>query len=358
MPRLFAIAVLVVCAAGLLGQSADNARDDRAILADLKKVGANLARDKENATEARKLLEQLKNHVATAEKLLEEFEKNHPKSKLLAEARSAALKVLDESPDEAVQEKTIKMARALREVAARGSDHAAQADLILLTAEVNQLTKDLQSAAELKKAWARDGENLHKRIEGYLKEYPHYKPAMDVLAEVAELADAADGTRTRKLIQNAAAENFPDHPLAKAARREAAVGKEFEFDFIPVGGKKPTGLRDLRGKVVVLDFWASWCGPCKKEFPGLKALYEKHARDGLEIVGVNLDDKEQALIDCVRQFGLSWPQASGNAASNLADKWGIEAIPAMFVIDRKGRLRSVDGRGKLEKLIPELLAEK
>jgi len=358
MFRLFAIPALVLCVAGLPGQTSDKVREDKVILADLKKVVADLEKDKANATEAKKLREQLKTHVASAEGLLEEFEKNCPKSKLLAEARSAALKVLDESPDDAVEERAFKLAKALHEVAAQGSDQAAQADLVLLTVGVNQLTKDLKSPAELKKAWAKDGEQLHREIEAYLREYPRYKPAMDVLGEVAELAASADADKTKKLIQDAAVRNFPDHPLAKAFRREEAVGKEFEFDFIPVGGKKPTGVKDLRGKVVVLDFWASWCGPCRKEFPGLKALYEKHGKEGLEIIGVNLDDKEQLLTDAVKELGLSWPQASGNAASNLADKWGIEAIPALFVIDRKGKLRSVDARGKLEKLIPELLAEK
>lgn len=365
MSRLARISLLVLGVVSLFApvptqarQGADKVREDKVILADLKKIQADLEKDKENATELKKLTEQVKKHVESAQTLLEEFEKHHAKSNLLARARSAALKVLDESSDEAVQARAVKLARALRAGAEKGSDHAAQADLVLLNADFNKMVKDVAEVEELKKVWAKEGANLHKQIEDYLDTYPNYRPALDALGEIAEVAVAVGATRTRKRIVDAALKNFPDHSLAKAARREEAVGKEFDFDFTPVGSKKATGIKELRGKVVVLDFWASWCGPCKKEMPALKKLYEKHAKEGLEIVGVSLDDKEQALTDSVKDLGIPWPQVFGETASKLADKWGLDAIPAMFVIDRKGKLRSVDARGKLEKLIPDLLAEK
>jgi len=85
---------------------------------------------------------------------------------------------------------------------------------------------------------------------------------------------------------------------------------------------------------------------------------EKHGKDGLEVIGISLDEDVKDLKEFVKDNGLTWPQVVGKPASEFADKWGIEYIPVMFVVDRQGKLRSVDARDKLDKLIPQLLAEK
>ena len=185
-----------------------------------------------------------------------------------------------------------------------------------------------------------------------MKDHPKFEPALAHMEALLELTETVGATKTRRLILETVARDFPEHGLAKVYRREQAIGTVIDFAFTPVDAKKETSLKDLRGKVIVIDFWATWCGPCKKELPGLKKLYDKYGKEGLAVIGVSLDRKQSELTDYVKENEITWPQVVGKAASDFADKWGIDAIPAVFVIDRKGKLRSVEGRGKLEKLIP------
>jgi thiol-disulfide isomerase/thioredoxin len=359
MTRCLSSALLLL-AVGVCVVAADKPRDAKTILADLKKTLDAMEKDAKSIEDPKKLAEQMRGHVKTGQKLLAEFEKAHPKSPLLSEVRSQALTILEQSPDPGILDKVMAVARHLKDGAAKGSEHAAQADLALLNGEVATILKDADSSAQLKTIWTKNGDKLHKMIKDYLMAYPKYTPALPHLTELSDMAKVAGATKTRLLILETVTKQFPDEPLAKDYKREQAVGTVINFEFTPVGGKKATSLKDLRGKVVVLDFWATWCGPCKKEIPGLKKLYANHAKEGLEILGISLDDpdKLKEVVAFVKDNEMPWPQVTGKQAAEFADKWGIDAIPAMFVIDRKGKLRSVEARGKLEKLIPELLAEK
>ena len=121
----------------------------------------------------------------------------------------------------------------------------------------------------------------------------------------------------------------------------------------------------LKGKVVVVDFWATWCGPCVAELPAMKKLYEKFHGQGVEFLGVSLDQpKEQGGLDALKKFvkeqEIRWPQYYQGKGweSDFSRSWGINSIPTMFLVDQDGKLVSVEARGKLAKLIPELLAKK
>ena len=101
---------------------------------------------------------------------------------------------------------------------------------------------------------------------------------------------------------------------------------------------KTVDLKKLKGKVVVVNFWATWCGPCKAEIPGMVKIYDKYKSKGLEIVGISLD---QGGWDDVRPFlqkiRVSYPVVLGN--QQVADDYGgISAIPTTFVVDRKGKV--------------------
>jgi thiol-disulfide isomerase/thioredoxin len=93
-----------------------------------------------------------------------------------------------------------------------------------------------------------------------------------------------------------------------------------------------------KGKVVVIDFWATWCGPCKKEIPGYVRLQKKYAGDGLVIVGVSLDNGSAVVKKFVKQYGVDYPVVMGDDAVQKAFG-GVDAYPMTFIIDREGMIR-------------------
>jgi len=124
---------------------------------------------------------------------------------------------------------------------------------------------------------------------------------------------------------------------------------------------KPVRLKDYKGKVVLLDFWASWCAPCIKEFPSLVKLRERYKDKGFEIIGVNMDSKvskAEKFLD--KHEEIVWPNVLDILAEDtpVSDLYGVVPLPATFLIDRKGVVRYVDITGeRLEKAVEVLLKE-
>lgn len=105
------------------------------------------------------------------------------------------------------------------------------------------------------------------------------------------------------------------------------------------GGK--VSLAQYRGKVVVLNFWASWCAPCRAESPTLEALYEKHKKSGMRFLGVNIKDDRTAAQAFVRKQKIAYPSLydqSGEVALGFRDTVPPKAIPSTIVVDAKGRV--------------------
>lgn len=152
-------------------------------------------------------------------------------------------------------------------------------------------------------------------------------------------------------------------PTSDALARMDLVGLEAPafVNVTPLGGA-PTSVASLRGKVVILDFWASWCGPCKLIAPRLGALRDRYGAQGLAVVGVTTDAPEPAAHYAEKQH-LKYPSVSDHAGeTNRA--YGIVALPTMVVVDKKGVVREVfvgfDGgsEARLEAEVKKLLAEK
>lgn len=102
---------------------------------------------------------------------------------------------------------------------------------------------------------------------------------------------------------------------------------------------QPVRSDQFKGKVVVVDFWATWCGPCREEIPGYIALQEKYGKDGLVIIGVSLDRGGPAKVaEFAKKFGINYQLVMGDSEA-IAGFGDISAIPTTFLIDRQGNIR-------------------
>jgi peroxiredoxin len=139
-------------------------------------------------------------------------------------------------------------------------------------------------------------------------------------------------------------------------------------NLIPLGSEAPDfaqqtpegkkfGLRDLRGKVVLIDFWASWCKPCRMENPNVKRVYAKYHGRGFEILGVSLDKDHTAWTNAIQQDGLPWKHVSdlGYWNNAVAQQYGISSIPYTVLVGRDGKVLAKNLRGEaLEKKLAEV----
>jgi thiol-disulfide isomerase/thioredoxin len=137
-----------------------------------------------------------------------------------------------------------------------------------------------------------------------------------------------------------------------------AVGKPLDISFTAVDGRK-VDLKQMKGKVVLVDFWATWCGPCVGAVPSLKKTYDVYHAKGFEIIGISLDDKKSALLDFTKKHEMPWPQYfDGQHWNNeISFRFGINSVPTQWLVDKKGILRQLDARFQLESLVEQLLRE-
>ncbi|HEV7781262.1 MAG TPA: TlpA disulfide reductase family protein [Chitinophagaceae bacterium] len=117
-------------------------------------------------------------------------------------------------------------------------------------------------------------------------------------------------------------------------------------------------LSSLKGKVVLLDFWASWCGPCRAANKGLLKIYDKFKDKGFEIYSVSLDNEAEDWVRAIKKDKISWMQVidRGGWETPTARKWNIYALPTSYLINKDGNLLAMDLVGKdLEKALKELI---
>jgi thiol-disulfide isomerase/thioredoxin len=129
-----------------------------------------------------------------------------------------------------------------------------------------------------------------------------------------------------------------------------------DLTFDAVDGSK-VDFTSLRGKVVLLDFWATWCPSCRGEAPNVVTTYNKYHAQGFEVVGISLDQDRNSLGQFIASNGMSWPeffdgQGWGNS---LVGRFHVHSIPQMWLLDRQGRIISKDGRSDLDGQVAALL---
>jgi len=121
---------------------------------------------------------------------------------------------------------------------------------------------------------------------------------------------------------------------------------------------KPISLESFKGKYVLIDFWASWCGPCRQENPNLVRTYQKFKNRNLEILGVSLDNSKDKWLQAIQEDQLSWKHVSDLKGwrNDVAVQYGVQSIPANFLVDKEGKIIAKGLRGPaLEQALEQLL---
>ncbi len=248
-------------------------------------------------------------------------------------------------------------------------------------AEINTLLAKLGEgdAARLPRYWlvrvrmetargfaAEDLKALEAAFDEFIAHHPKAPEAGDLFYEYASFR--SDDPDTEINLLSRFVKEYPEHKSARIAaarlERMKSIGRDFELEFDDAISGKKIAMTNLRGKVVVVDFWASWCGPCMAEMPRMKELYAKYKDQGVEFIGVSLDRSQSeggldALKAAVKRVGMTWPQyyQGDYWSSKFSNGWGVRSIPAVFVVDANGKLASLDARGRLESILPPLIAK-
>ena len=204
---------------------------------------------------------------------------------------------------------------------------------------------------------------LEPDSKGRLRFHRRKVAALTAAAADAILAQlpADDPRHARAVKLKADAEAAARPPAAAgdagAERLLALRGEPLELAG-PLLDGTPFDQASLAGKVVLVDFWATWCGPCVAEIPRVREVYDRYHDRGFEVVGISLDEDADAVAGFVAKHGIPWPiihdRRGDDGRPSLADRYGITAIPTMILVGRDGRVASIEARGRR---LEELLAE-
>lgn len=171
-----------------------------------------------------------------------------------------------------------------------------------------------------------------------------------------DYAETSAGKRVDEILDSVKAQSE-----AKKIQRSLAEGTKFpDFNEKDLDGK-PLSVANYKGKIVLIDFWATWCGPCRGELPNVLKVYEANHPKGFEIIGISLDQDQEKLKSFIKDQKMPWQQYFDGKGwgSKLAAKYGVNSIPATYLLDGEGVIIGKDLRGPaLEEAVTKALAKK
>jgi thiol-disulfide isomerase/thioredoxin len=193
------------------------------------------------------------------------------------------------------------------------------------------------------------------------KEFPKRDEINSLLLAVAQgRLDNNQVEQSRALVE----EVLKSKPEGEAKEEAEGLLKKVNLIGKPLALKykaldaRDVDVQQMKGKVVLVDFWATWCGPCMHELPHVKEAYQKLHDKGFEIVGISFDREKAALEKTVQEEKIPWPQfLDGETGQKFGEQFGISGIPTFWLVDKKGVLRDVNGTENLVEKVEKLLAE-
>ena len=249
-------------------------------------------------------------------------------------------------------------------------------DYLYVTSRPNDFYERLESDDPLNERWAAVMGKIQAVFEEQLAQHPEDWNIVHMLTEIQEALGNSEATEKvlkqaqtvfeKQLDQDENDWNALDG-LANIHEKlgNTELAREYKLKVDPSLGwvgqvlpdflsvidldGKPISLADYRGKVVLLDFWAVWCGPCLGEIPNIKAVYEKYHNQGFDVIGVSFDEDAAVLREFIAEKEIPWRQIldGGGFGGTFAKQYGVHSIPAPFLIDREGKVLSVKARGSL-----------
>ena len=219
---------------------------------------------------------------------------------------------------------------------------------------VDEIGHELQAASA---AGANMSAEMEKAGRALLKEFPDGPLGYQLLLNVTEQSDVLKMHDLAELMANSGGPADLTNLGAGLLHQLNAVGKPLPFAFTSVDGRE-INRTTLSNKVVVVDFWATWCPYCVAAMPELKKLYTEYHTNGLEIVGVDFDDDQKQVLQFVKEQDMPWPQYFGGyGAENAYGRDYGEALPYVWVVDKRGIVCDIHGRENLEAKVAKLLAQ-
>jgi len=200
-----------------------------------------------------------------------------------------------------------------------------------------------------------------KEIRAFVARYAGTDAALEATMRGTVIARRTKNKELEDELAKVLETNYADKEgvrrLLRQLGRSPDIGKPFKAELTSLDGKKLTLPDDLKGKVVVIDFWASWCGPCTSYMPYMKRMYDKYKPKGLEIIGISLDRNRNDMMQYLKTARISWiiTYTGKGWDDPTVKKYGIEGIPSVWVVGKDGNVITDNARHDLDGVLEKAL---